>query len=67
MVHLLYGTTHSGVSECATLLVHLPCSSLKSCAENVIAVLKKMTRREAERLRLKRDFVANPGDMTPSF
>ena len=65
--YLVYGTSRSEVSERAMPLVDLPHSSLESCAEDVIAILKKRTQRGAERLRLKKDFVANPGNITPSF
>lgn len=54
-------------SQRATPLVDFPRGPLKSCTEGVIAVLKKMTQRGAERLRVKKDLVANPGIITPSF
>lgn len=38
--------------------MYVLCCSLESCAEGTVAILRKRTQREAERLRLKNDFVA---------
>ena len=66
-IYMVYGSSRSEVSEHAVLSVHLPCSALQTCAEDVIAILTKRTQTGAERLRLKKDFVANPVNITPSF